>query len=222
MYYQGAGADRQLILSSRFGTRVAKRVFDVLFAGAALTALSLVMVSIAVMIKALDGGPVFYVQKRVGRDGRLFGCLKFRSMVTDADARLEETLRTDPEARRQWETHRKLQVDPRVIPGVGELLRKYSLDELPQFMNVLLGDMSIVGPRPVTKDELRLYGDSVEYYLAVKPGITGAWQVSGRNGLNYDERVRLDRTYVETWSMWKDLRIIAATVGVVFSGKGAY
>lgn len=222
MYYHGAGADRQLIVFSSFGIRVAKRVFDVCFAAAALAALSLVMVTIAIVIKAVDGGPVLYVQKRVGRDGRLFDCLKFRSMVTDANARLEEALRSDPEARRQWETHRKLQEDPRVIPGAGAVLRKYSLDELPQFLNVLLGHMSVVGPRPVTKEELPLYGDSVGYYLAVKPGITGAWQVSGRNGLCYDERVRLDRTYVETWSMWKDLRIIAATVGVVFSGRGAY
>jgi len=184
--------------------------------------ISVFLVLIAVAVRLADRGPVFFAQKRVGQDGRLFSCLKFRTMVVDAEERLEEELRTNPEARSEWAVHRKLREDPRIIPFVGKILRKHSLDELPQFINVLLGDMSIVGPRPVTPEELPLYGDKLKYYLAVRPGITGAWQVSGRSELSFDQRVNLDAGYVQNWSFLRDLFIITATVRVVLSGSDAY
>jgi len=154
-------------------------------------------------------------------NGRIFKCLKFRSMRPDADRVLKELLANDPEAQAMWDKDFKLKNDPRITP-IGNVLRKTSLDELPQLFNVLKGEMSLVGPRPVVKDELLRYGENATYYLEARPGITGLWQVSGRNDTTYTERVNLDAWYVKNWSLWYDIAILFKTFGVVFRSKGAY
>jgi lipopolysaccharide/colanic/teichoic acid biosynthesis glycosyltransferase len=168
-----------------------------------------------------DGAPVFFAHYRVGRDGRLFRCLKFRTMVVNAEQVLAKILREDPRAREQWAKDQKLTHDPRVTP-IGRFLRHTSLDELPQLFNVLRGEMSLVGPRPITVSELTRYGRVRWHYLSVRPGMTGLWQVSGRNNASYDRRVALDRQYVERHSLWMDLGILVKTVGVVVSRDGAH
>ena len=172
------------------------------------------------MIKK-DGGPAFYGHTRVGQNGRPFKCWKFRSMRVDAEQVLAEILEKDSEARAEWERDFKLKNDPR-ITKIGDFIRKTSLDEFPQFYNVLRGDMSLVGPRPIVEDERKYYGDKFDYYLSVKPGITGLWQVSGRNDTTYDERVSLDAEYVQNWSLWLDIKTILKTFYVVIARKGAY
>jgi Undecaprenyl-phosphate galactose phosphotransferase WbaP len=181
--------------------------------------LLLPLVSLAIYVE--DRGPVFYRHLRIGPAGRRFYVLKFRTMRPDADRVLEEYLAANPEALRFWLEERKLKNDPR-ITRVGEFLRKSSLDELPQVINIFLGDMSLVGPRPVTEEELAKYGQDAFYYLLVRPGLTGLWQVSGRNEVSYEKRVALDRYYVQNWSIWLDLYILARTVWVVLTRKGAY
>lgn len=162
------------------------------------------------------------MQERIGKDGKPFKCIKFRTMYRDADKRLKDILEADEKAREEWEKYFKLKEDPRVTK-VGKFLRRTSLDELPQVFNVLKGDMSFIGPRPVVKKEIeQYYRDKAQYYYEVRPGITGLWQVSGRNELDYERRVRLDVWYVLNWSLWLDLIILLKTVKVVFSGKGAY
>jgi exopolysaccharide production protein ExoY len=167
-----------------------------------------------------DGAPWFYAHYRVGRDGRLFKCLKFRTMYRDADALLAELVQQDAAALREWQRDQKLQYDPRITP-VGRFLRRTSLDELPQLINVLRGEMSFVGPRPVTVAELSRYGSVRWHYFSVRPGMTGLWQVSGRNNLSYEERVALDRRYVEHRSLWVDFRILYKTVKVILTREGA-
>jgi undecaprenyl-phosphate galactose phosphotransferase len=158
----------------------------------------------------------------VGRNGEEFKCYKFRSMVTNSDEVLKHLLDTDPDARAEWNRDFKLKNDPR-ITRVGRFIRKTSLDELPQLWNVLCGDMSVVGPRPVVRQELdRYYAAAREHYLSVPPGLTGLWQVSGRNDMDYDERVQLDRQYVDNWNVWTDFTIVMRTVGVMVGRKGAY
>ena len=197
-----------------------KRGLDILGALALLLLLLPVLVLLALLVKA-DGGPALYAHERVGRGGRRFGCLKFRSMVPDADWRLAALLAKDPEARAEWESHRKLRRDPR-ITRIGGLLRATSLDELPQFLNVLRGEMSLVGPRPVQAAELaQHYGPAAEQYLAVRPGITGLWQVSGRSDTTYAERVALDVRYASAPSLRADLRILLRTPVAVLSRRGA-
>jgi undecaprenyl-phosphate galactose phosphotransferase len=151
----------------------------------------------------------------------MFGCLKFRSMVPDADEILKRRLDDDPDARTEWEQGFKLKDDPRITP-IGAFLRRTSLDELPQLWNVLKGEMSLVGPRPIIEEELERYGDQVGYYLETRPGITGLWQISGRNNTSYDDRVALDSWYVRNWSLWYDLVILVKTINVVVKGQGAY
>jgi undecaprenyl-phosphate galactose phosphotransferase len=168
-----------------------------------------------------DGGPAFYFQNRIGKNGKAFKCWKFRSMVTNADQILKEILEKDPVAREEYARDYKLKDDPR-ITKVGHFLRKSSLDEIPQLYNVLKGEMSLVGPRPVVKAEEVYYGDKFEQYMAVRPGITGLWQVSGRNDVSYDQRVALDVWYVQNWSVWTDLVILFKTTFVVLYRKGAY
>jgi exopolysaccharide production protein ExoY len=185
-----------------------------------LVLLSPLMLAAAVGIWRVDGAPVMFAHYRVGRDGRLFRCLKFRSMCRNADAALRELLERDPEARAQWARDQKLDHDPRITP-IGAFLRRTSLDELPQLINVLRGEMMLVGPRPITAEELGRYGAARWHYLSVRPGLTGLWQVSGRNNLSYDERVALDRRYVESRSLWLDLSILARTVRVVLAREGA-
>ena len=191
-------------------------------AGAAvlLVVLSPVLLAIAWSIWREDGAPVFFAHWRVGQKGRLFRCLKFRSMVRRADLVLAEVLERDPVAKEEWARDHKLRRDPRVL-RIGDFLRKSSLDELPQLLNVLRGEMHLVGPRPVVVQEIPRYGEHKRHYFAVKPGMTGLWQVSGRNNLTYAQRVALDARYVETRSLWMDLRILAQTVRVLVTRDGA-
>ncbi len=179
------------------------------------------MLLIAAGIKLESRGPLFYAHSRIGRDGRRFTCWKFRTMVRDAEERLRAYLAQNPEMREEWEANQKLRQDPRVT-RVGRFLRKLSLDELPQLWNVLKGDMSLIGPRPIVDGEGRHYQDAFDLYKSVRPGITGLWQVSGRNDVGYNTRVALDSYYVRNWSVWLDLYILARTPIAVFSRKGAY
>lgn len=174
----------------------------------------------AMCIWRIDGAPVLFGHYRVGRDGRLFRCLKFRSMCRDAEGALRALLARDAKAREQWARDQKLDDDPRITP-IGAFLRRTSFDELPQLFNVLRGEMVLVGPRPITAEELVRYGSARWHYLSVRPGLTGLWQVSGRNNLSYDERVALDRRYVETRSVWMDIGILLRTARVVLAREGA-
>jgi Undecaprenyl-phosphate galactose phosphotransferase WbaP len=201
--------------------RLAKRVFDlvlVLLAGVVLLPL---FVFLAILIRLTSRGPAIYSQPRVGRSRRRFRVYKFRTMAWNADKLLEAHLELFPEQRREWRAKRKLRDDPRLTP-LGRVLRRASLDELPQLWNVFRGDMALVGPRPIADDELTRYGDSMELYARVLPGITGLWQVSGRNDTSYEERVRLDEYYVRNWSVWLDLWIVALTAKTLIGGRGAY
>ncbi len=198
----------------------AKRALDVLGAGALLLVLSPVFLALFFLVR-MDGGKAFYGHQRVGQGGKLFGCLKFRSMVMDSQARLDALLASDPVARAEWDATRKLKNDPR-ITWVGRFLRSSSLDELPQLLNVLRGEMSLVGPRPVTQSELeQYYGAAATHYATVRPGITGLWQVSGRSETSYRQRVELDVAYVSQPSFWTDIRILLRTPMAVLSRRGA-
>jgi lipopolysaccharide/colanic/teichoic acid biosynthesis glycosyltransferase len=200
---------------------IAKRALDILGAGVGLVLLSPFFLIVALMVRA-DGGPAFFAHQRVGRGGKLFGCLKFRSMVVDSQARLEALLANDPAARAEWEATRKLKNDPR-ITRIGRFLRSTSLDELPQLINVLRGEMSLVGPRPVQEAEIdRYYGASAAHYMAVRPGITGLWQVSGRSETSYESRVALDVSYVSRPSLLADISSLLRTPGAVLSRRGAH
>lgn len=200
---------------------LSKSVFDRAFAFVALVLLSPVLVIVGLLVALTSRGPIVFGHERVGKDGKAFKCFKFRTMVQDAEARLEEALASDPAMRREWDTHRKLSHDPR-ITSLGRILRKTSLDELPQFWNVLIGDMSIVGPRPVVEAELEKYASCASHYLSVRPGITGAWQTNGRSDVSYSERVAMDVDYVRTMSLWGDIKIVLKTVRVVLMQVGAH
>lgn len=204
----------------RWPARLTKRVFDTLTAVALLILLSPVMFLIAWLIRR-DGGPALFAHPRVGKRSKIFKCFKFRTMVIGAEQQLEQLLQQQPELRSQWENERKLRDDPRVN-RLGRFLRASSLDELPQLINVIRGEMSLVGPRPVVTAELPRYGDEVGYYLMVRPGMTGLWQVSGRSDLDYDTRVYLDTWYVKNWSLWHDQIILFKTIDVVLRRAGAY
>jgi len=185
-----------------------------------LVLLAPVMGIVAFLIWRRDGAPVLFAHYRVGHDGKLFRCMKFRTMYRDAERMLSELLEKDPAARAEWQREQKLLRDPRVTP-IGHFLRRTSLDELPQLFNVLRGDMSLVGPRPITVGELTRYGRVRWHYLSVRPGMTGLWQVSGRNNTSYDGRVALDRRYVEERGLWLNLQILLKTVKVVVARDGA-
>jgi Undecaprenyl-phosphate galactose phosphotransferase WbaP len=176
---------------------------------------------IALLVRLDSPGPVFFGQQRLGRNNVPFTAWKFRSMVSNADQALEFYVASDPALRSQWTQDQKLRFDPRVT-RVGQFLRRTSLDELPQLWNVLRGEMSLVGPRPIVADEIRRYADTYSLYTKVLPGLTGLWQVSGRNNVSYEERVNLDAYYVRNWSVWLDLYILLRTVWVVVTGDGAY
>jgi lipopolysaccharide/colanic/teichoic acid biosynthesis glycosyltransferase len=201
---------------------VLKRAFDLAGALALIVALLPVLLMIALLVRA-DGGPALFAHERIGRGGRRFGCLKFRSMVVDSAERLEALLAADPEARAQWEATRKLKRDPRVTT-IGRFLRASSLDELPQLINVLRGEMSLVGPRPVQAAELaKHYGPSAAaQYASARPGITGLWQVSGRSDTSYDARVAMDLRYLANPTLVGDLRILLKTPFAVLRRRGAY
>jgi len=178
-----------------------------------------IMALVAILIRR-GGGTVLFRHRRIGQNGREFSCYKFRTMVPDADKALRELLERDPVAREEWDKFRKLRKDPRVTP-IGRFLRKTSLDELPQIANVLRGEMSLVGPRPVMRDELKYYGRATSKYLMVKPGLTGLWQVAARSEADYVRRVAIDRYYVCKRSPWLDTIILLRTVRVVLLGSGA-
>ena len=198
-----------------------KRTLDAAVALAALICLAPLMLALALLIALTSRGPVFFCHERVGRHGRVFPCIKFRTMANDAHERLRTLLERDPEARAEFAATRKLRNDPRVT-RVGRFLRRTSLDEIPQFANVLLGHMSLVGPRPVVDDELVLYGHHAEAYLSVRPGVTGPWQVSGRNDVTYQERVELDASYVATMSLRRDIGLLLRTAAHIAKPRGAY
>jgi lipopolysaccharide/colanic/teichoic acid biosynthesis glycosyltransferase len=211
-----------LSLPAPAGTRNApdSRVLDIVIALAALVFFAPVMLACALVVAAANDGPMLFRQQRIGRDGVLFTCLKFRTMRTDAEAILDAFLATSAEARAEWQRNHKLQNDPRII-GAGNFLRKTSLDELPQLFNVLRGDMAIVGPRPIVPSEIARYGRHIGAYCAVRPGITGLWQVQGRSATTYRRRVACDVLYSRFKSPLADLRIIAGTVPAVLLGRGA-
>lgn len=201
--------------------RYMKAIFDFVVTVIGTLAISPILVFIALWIYKDSPGPVIFKHLRIGKNGKVFPCYKFRSMCIDAKERLEELLENDPEARAEWEQDFKLKNDPRVTKS-GAFLRKTSLDELPQIFNVLKGEMSLVGPRPIIKAEMERYGEYINDYLMVKPGITGMWQVSGRSDIDYTERVLLDSWYVRNWSVWIDLVMLFRTFKVVLFRKGAY
>lgn len=198
-----------------------KRVMDVSLAVIVLIFAAPLLAIVALLIKLQDGGPVFYGHLRCGRNGQLFNCLKIRTMHVDADERLAQLLANDPFAAEQWKRYRKLRNDPRITP-IGHFLRKTSIDELPQLVNIIRGDMSVIGPRPVTLEETKLYGDAVSYYKAMRPGVLGLWQVKGRNLLSYEQRIAYDVEYVRDWTLWTDIKILFLAVPVVFLGRGAF
>jgi exopolysaccharide production protein ExoY len=191
-----------------------KRILDIVVASIALVLLLPMMLMVSVLTRIFMGGPVIFAQQRVGLGGRMFTCYKFRTMVADGEEMLRRHLDAHPEAAREWKETRKLANDPRV-GCFGSILRKSSIDELPQLFNVLRGDMSLVGPRPVVPDELGYYGRHVRAYLKARPGLTGAWQISGRNRLSYADRVARDRHYVRHWSLAVDIAVLIKTIPAI-------
>ena len=194
---------------------------NVMVALIALVFLCPIMLAVALAVYAQDGGPILFAHRRIGRNGRHFYCLKFRSMAVDAEQRLADLLADNPAAGVEWERDHKLRNDPRVTQ-LGAFLRRTSLDELPQLFNVLHGDMSLVGPRPIVEAEVSKYGRRFREYCAVKPGITGLWQVSGRNDTSYRTRVALDCVYARRRNIGLDAYIIACTVPAVLARRGSY
>jgi lipopolysaccharide/colanic/teichoic acid biosynthesis glycosyltransferase len=197
------------------------RVLDVIISALALVALAPLMLAVALAIKLQDGGPALFGHKRVGLGGQTFRCWKFRSMAVDSDRRLAELLAKSPEARAEWEETQKLRADPRVT-HFGRFLRKSSLDELPQLFNTLVGEMALVGPRPIVQAEAIRYGRWFRVYCSVRPGITGLWQISGRSNVSYRRRVAADVTYIRARSVALDLKILVATIPAVVLKRGSY
>lgn len=188
---------------------------------AVLLAIAIIPFAIIAYAVKRDGGPAVFKHERIGEGGRKFGCLKFRTMIVDPNGEvLRSILENDPEAKAEWEANQKLKNDPR-ITKLGLFLRRTSLDELPQLINILLGHMSLVGPRPIVESEISKYGEHIDHYLAARPGMTGLWQVSGRSDTSYEERVKLDVKYVKEWSLKRDIIILFKTAHVVFIRKGA-
>lgn len=198
-----------------------KRPLELVLTVVGIALLFPLLAGIAILIKADSPGPVLYGHVRIGRDGRKFKCWKFRTMYTNGDAILKQHIKSDQSAYKEWVNTQKLRDDPRVTP-LGKTLRGFSLDEVPQLFNVISGDMSLVGPRPIVADELRRYGTSSRYYLRTRPGITGLWQISGRNDICYSRRVALDRYYATKSGVSLDLLILAKTIPAVIVSRGAY
>lgn len=215
-----SGVPTKVLGNALTGSERLRVLIGQIVALAILAALSPLMILIACVIRR-DGGPATFEHYRVGCGGRLFRCVKFRTMRPDGDRALREVLERDPHLLAQWDRDQKLIHDPRVT-RVGRWLRSWSLDELPQLFNVLRGEMALVGPRPVTVPELRRYGPARWHYLSVLPGMTGLWQVNGRNRTSYARRVELDRLYVENRSAWLDCKILAKTLVVLLTREGAY
>ena len=206
---------------SRWYNRMCKFLFDMVVTAIGTVLISPILLLLAIAVGISNGGRVIFAHKRVGRNGKEFACYKFQTMVKDADKALEKYLSENPEARKEWETNFKLLHDPRVTK-LGAFMRRTSLDELPQVFNVLKGEMSLVGPRPVVRAELAKYGDNKQEYLMVRPGITGMWQASGRSDTTYEERVAMDSWYVKNWSIWLDIKYLLRTFVVVMKKEGAY
>ncbi len=200
-----------------------KRISDIFFSIIVLLLGLPILLALVLLVKLSSAGPIFYIQERIGKNFSKFGCIKFRTMYLEADDLLDNLLESSPEIRKEFERDFKLKKDPRITP-IGRLLRRSSLDELPQFINVLKGDMSVVGPRPIVSKEMPRYGGFMKEVLAVRPGLTGLWQVSGRNNLSYKRRVQLDVIYSRERSFIVDLRIILRTFGVLLlpMDRGAY
>jgi exopolysaccharide production protein ExoY len=198
-----------------------KRLIDIILAVSGIVLLAPLLIICFIATVATSHGPALFRHRRVGFKGKYFDCLKFRTMVQDAPERLRQLLESDPVAAAEWATDRKLRHDPRVT-AIGAMLRKSSLDELPQLFNVLKGDMSIVGPRPVTDEELIRYSSAINAYLACRPGITGLWQVSGRSTTTYDKRIACDTFYARNWSMSLDAKILIVTIPAVLISDCAY
>ena len=200
-----------------------KNLFDLLFSFLFLIAFLPLFLIISFLIKLSSRGPIFFRQKRIGKNNVAFKCIKFRTMYPEAKYILENLLMKDALLKKEFEENHKIKNDPRITP-IGKFLRKTSLDELPQFINVLRGEMSIIGPRPIVKEEKKKYGKNLKKILLIKPGITGLWQVSGRNNLTYKRRVALDLNYVENYNLLMDLRILLRTFGVILIplDRGAY
>ena len=203
------------------GNRILKFVFDWCLTLIGTICISPFFAIIAIWIYFDSPGPVIFKHRRVGKDGKEFDCYKFRSMCADADQKLKELLDSNPEAKKEWEKDFKLKEDPRITKS-GAFLRKTSLDELPQIFNVLKGEMSLVGPRPIIHEEVSRYGKYISDYYMVRPGITGLWQTSGRNDIDYNERVQMDTWYVRNWNIWFDIVLLWRTFKAVLAGKGAY
>lgn len=203
-----------------WAARTAKRATDIVGALVFFALFGPVYLVLALCLCISMGAPIHYWQTRLGQNGRRFRFYKFRSMVQNSDDVLDEFLSKNDMARTEWDTFQKLEKDPRITP-IGHLIRRASLDELPQFWNVLKGDMSLVGPRPCMERQRSLYGSNWSHYCAMRPGITGLWQVSGRNRLPYAKRVELDAYYVENWSLWLDAKILFRTFKAVFTGEGS-
>ena len=206
---------------ARRRNRVIKRAFDLLFTICGGLCILPFLLVIAVMVAVDNKGNVIFAHRRIGRGGREFKCYKFQTMIPNAQEALEKYLAENPAARKEWEESFKLTNDPRVTK-LGNILRKTSLDEMPQLWNVIKGDMSLVGPRPIVSKEIERYGEYFREYAMVTPGITGMWQASGRSDTTYEERVEMDTWYVRNWSVWIDLMYLFKTVKIVFTGKGAY
>lgn len=206
---------------ARWYNRLAKRIFDIVVSLCGMIFVLPLGIAIAIAIFIDSPGSVMFAHRRIGQHGKEFPCYKFRSMVVNAGEVLEQHLAAHPEAREEWNRDFKLKDDPRVT-RVGHILRKTSLDELPQLLNVLKGEMSLVGPRPIVQAEIAKYGDYFHDFCLVPPGITGMWQVNGRSDTTYEERVQMDSWYVRNWSVWIDIVYLLKTVKIVFSGKGAY
>ncbi len=218
--------DGNLMLEGRYNLlspirMLLKRILDTLAAIILLFLLSPVFFLISMIIKITSPGPIFFAQRRIGRNGKEFKCLKYRTMVINAEEILEKWLRENPEIKEEYEKDFKLKNDPR-ITGIGNFLRKTSLDELPQLINVIKGDMALVGPRPIVRKEIEKYGEYSETLFRVLPGITGMWQISGRNDIDYKDRIELDMYYIKNWSVWLDLIILLKTIPAVLKRKGAY
>jgi len=218
---QAPAADRNPLAGLSAAGDGATRLLDLVIALIAIVFTAPLLLAVALAIKLSDGGTALFGHRRIGRGGKTFDCLKFRSMVIDADQRLARVLANDPEARAEWARDHKLRNDPRVTP-LGEFLRRSSLDELPQLFNVLRGEMSIVGPRPIVAGETPRYGHRLAAYCSVRPGITGLWQVSGRNDTSYRRRVAMDTLYAHRKSLALDIGILFQTVPAVLFARGSY
>ncbi|MCX6994332.1 MAG: sugar transferase [Chlamydiae bacterium] len=199
-----------------------KRIFDIIFSSAALLFFLPYALVIGILIKLSSVGPIFYKCRRVGKNGRIIECWKFRTMCLGAEEKLRTILAENPKMKKEWDIYFKLKDDPRVS-GVGNFLRKTSMDELPQFWNIIKGDLSVVGPRPVTEEEVKRYFcDKAGKILSVRPGLTGIWQTSGRNLLTFDERIQLEEQYIDKRSFLLDLSIIFKTIPHLLFAKGAF